>query len=124
MTAVNGIGWFEIGTDRPAEAETFYGDLFGWTFADDETTPGGGYRVITTPDADGLRGGVFDTRGEAPGYAVFVVRVADTPATCARVTAAGGKVLTGPKQAPSGLAFAYLADPAGNQFGVFTPPAD
>jgi uncharacterized protein len=123
MTAANGIGWFEIGTDRPAEAERFYGDVFGWTFADDGMP--GGYRIVTTPDRDGLRGGLFPTGGDIPNYAVFVVRVADTAETCRRVEAAGGKVVAGPKEAPSGLTFAYLHDPAGNQLGVFTPaPGD
>ncbi len=31
MPAVNAIAWFEIGTDNPAEAERFYGDVFGLT---------------------------------------------------------------------------------------------
>jgi predicted enzyme related to lactoylglutathione lyase len=31
MPGSNGIGWFEIGTDDPAAAERFYGDVFGWT---------------------------------------------------------------------------------------------
>jgi uncharacterized protein len=33
----NGIGWFEIGTDDPAAAERFYGDVFGWTVSQDDT---------------------------------------------------------------------------------------
>lgn len=121
MSAVNGIGWFQIGTDQPAEAERFYGELFGWTFADDEHA-GAAYRIITTPGENGLQGGIADTRGAAPGHAVFSVLVADTEATCRQAEAAGGKVLV-KREVPGGLTLAHLLDPSGNQFQVFSPPA-
>lgn len=121
MTAFNGIGWFEIGTDRPEAAERFYGDVFGWTFGDDSS--GAGYRMVTTPGADRPGGGIFPTGGTTPNYAVFYVVVEDAAATCAQAERAGGKVLAGPQRAPSGLTFAHLLDPSGNHFGVFTPPA-
>ncbi len=102
MSAVNGIAWFEIGTDEPAAVERFYGDVFGWTFTDDDPSNG--------------------TGGTVPNYAVFTVLVADTAATCRQAEAAGGKVLVAPQTAPNGLTFAHLLDPSGNHFGVFTPP--
>ncbi len=117
----NGIGWFEIGTDTPAETERFYGELFGWSFTDDGTS-GMPYRIITTPAEGAIRGGVFATGGKVPNYAVFVVVVADTEETCRRAEAVGGKVLVAPQHAEGGLTFAHLLDPAGNHFGVFTPP--
>ncbi len=125
MSAVNGIAWFEIGTDQPAAAERFYGELFGWTFADDENSSsadGTPYRIVTTPVENGLRGGIFATGGTMPNYAVFTVMVADTPETCRRAEAAGGKVLAAPKTDPSGLTFAHLLDPSGNHIGVYSPP--
>ena len=125
MSAVNGIAWFEIGTDEPAAAERFYGELFGWTFTDDDNSSsadGTAYRIVTTPAEGGLRGGIFGTGGTVPNYAVFTVMVADTAETCRRAEAAGGKVLVAPKTEPGGLTFAHLLDPSGNHFGVFTPP--
>ena len=125
MSAVNGIAWFEIGTDQPAAAERFYGDLFGWTFADDDdsvSADGSAYRIVTTPAEGGPRGGLFATGGTMPNYAVFTVLVADTAETCRRAESAGGKVLVGPKIESGGLTFAHLLDPSGNHFGVFTPP--
>jgi predicted enzyme related to lactoylglutathione lyase len=116
----NGIGWFEIGTDDPAAAERFYGELFGWSFTDDDS--GLPYRIVTTPAPDSIRGGVFATGGQLPNYAVFCVVVPDTDEACRRAEAAGGKVLVPTQRTEAGLAFAHLLDPAGNQFGVFTPP--
>lgn len=121
----NGIGWFEIGTDQPETAERFYGDVFGWTFADDGQLPDGSapYRIVSTPTAGSIQGGVFATGGRMPNYAVFCVEVADTAAACRQAEAAGGKVLAGPLTGPSGVTFAHLLDPSGNQFGVYTAPA-
>jgi predicted enzyme related to lactoylglutathione lyase len=122
----NGIGWFEIGTDRPADAEKFYGDVFGWKFGDDDDSTaaeGVPYRIVTTPAADSIRGGLYATGGTVPNYAIFTVRVADTAASCRQAEAAGGKVLVAPQTEPGGLTFAHLLDPSGNHFGVYTPPA-
>ena len=121
-TMVSGIGWFEIGTDDPTAAERFYGDVFGWTFADDpdSTMP---YRIVTTPAAGSIGGGVLGTGGAVPGYAIFYVLVADVAAACSQAEAAGGRVLVPATTNNVGLTFAHLADPAGNRFGVFSPPA-
>ncbi|HEX3785980.1 MAG TPA: VOC family protein [Pseudonocardiaceae bacterium] len=124
MPGFNGIGWFEVGTDDPAAAQRFYGDVFGWTVAKgDPNSPDLSYQLFTTGDADGIGGGLFATKGELPNYAIFTLVVEDVEDTCRRVEKAGGTVARAPKTNPGGVTFAYLLDPAGNQFGVFTPPA-
>jgi predicted enzyme related to lactoylglutathione lyase len=127
MSGVNGIAWFEIATDQPAVAERFYGDVFGWTFANDtdSTNPDGTpYRIITAPADSGLaQGGLFATGGTVPNYAVFYVLVTDPAETARQAEAAGGKVLVAPTTSPDGLTFAHLLDPVGNHFGVYAPPA-
>jgi uncharacterized protein len=122
MAGFNGIAWFEIGTDDPAGAQKFYGEVFGWTFGhDDGDVPG--YQMVTAGDGPGLHaGGLFDTAGTLPGYAVFGVLVADVAETCARVQAAGGSVRRAPEVTPAGITFAHLLDPAGIQFEVFSTP--
>ncbi|MCW2640927.1 MAG: hypothetical protein JWP76_3233 [Dactylosporangium sp.] len=118
----NGIGWFEIGTDDPAGAERFYGQLFGWSVGADE----GGempYRIVETPAAGSIKGGIFGTGGKVPGYAVFCVVVADVADTCRRAEAAGGKVLVPATTADGGMWFAHLLDPSGNHFGIYSPSA-
>lgn len=123
MTGLHGIGWFEIGTDDPVAAERFYGDVFGWTVAHDDTkSTDPAYQVLTTGDAQGLHGGLFATQGRMPGYAVFTVLVDDVDAACRRVVQAGGQVQRAPEVNPVGVTFAHLLDPSGNHFAVFTPP--
>jgi predicted enzyme related to lactoylglutathione lyase len=118
----NGIGWFEIGTDEPDRAERFYGDLFGWSFTveDDGDQP---YRTVDTNVAGSIGGGVFPTGGKAPNYAIFYVVVDDVAETCRRAEAGGGKVIVPAQTTSNGLTFAHLLDPAGNNFGVYTPSA-
>jgi hypothetical protein len=118
MPGFNGIGWFEVGTDNPAAAAKFYGDVFGWTIAQ----PDPSYQLFATGDPDGIGGGLFDTKAELPNYATFTIVVEDVEETCRRVQQAGGKIDREPKTNPAGLSFAYLLDPAGNLFGVFSPP--
>lgn len=124
MPALNGIAWFEIGTDNPAEAERFYGDVFGWTVAHDDTkSTDPAYRILTTGGGSLPNGALFDTKGATPSYAVFTVLVEDVEATCRLVVDAGGVVQRPPTVNPVGVTFAHLLDPAGNHFAVFTPPS-
>jgi len=122
MAGFNGVAWFEIGTDDPAGAQKFYGDIFGWTFGQD-AGDGPGYQMVTAGEGPGLHaGGLLDTGGALPGYAVFGVLVTDVAETIRRVEAAGGSVRRAPEVTPAGITFAHLLDPAGNQFEVFTMP--
>jgi uncharacterized protein len=122
MAGFNGVAWFEIGTDDPAGAQKFYGEIFGWTFGHD-AGDAAGFQMVTAGEGPGLHaGGLFDTGGARPGYAVFGVLVADVAETCRRVEAAGGSIRRAPEVTPAGITFAHLLDPAGNQFEVFTMP--
>jgi uncharacterized protein len=118
------VTWFEIGTDDPATARSFYGDLFGWRF-----TPEGPYTLVSTVEGDEPSGGIQDTG--APGndgplrsYAIPYVQVTDVAATCARVEGLGGKVLAPAVTAPNGIVVGHITDPAGNHVGLWTPPPD
>lgn len=68
MTGFNGTGWFEIGTDDPAAAERFYGEVFGWTLSHDATkSTDPAYRIFTTGDAEGLQVHRIRARRGRPG---------------------------------------------------------
>ena len=118
----NPVTWFEIGTDDPEAAMTFYGQVFGWTFETHDS-----YSMITTGPDHPLHGGINDTRAAGSGtpttYAVPYIQVEVVADACAAVEAAGGKVIVGPASTPEGLDFAHVADPAGNHIGLWRPPA-
>ncbi|MCG5439607.1 VOC family protein [Micromonospora foliorum] len=116
------ITWFEIGADRPEEAERFYGELFGWTFEEEGAAGGGSYRVTGAGGDTGIGGAIRALDGTSPNYAVFYAEVPDVSEMCRRAEAAGGKVLVAARTTPSGLTLAHLLDPAGNRLGVFTSP--
>lgn len=124
-TTGNPVGWFEIGTADPDSARRFYAAAFGWRFDLMD-----GYSIITTGDGHPLQGGIQDTtsaelpEGTPLRYAVPYVLVSDTAAACERVESLGGKVLVPATPTPMGLVYAHVADPDGNHFGLFTPPAD
>ncbi|WP_067800446.1 VOC family protein [Actinomadura formosensis] len=121
VPAFNTVTWFQVGADAPVEARRFYGDMFGWRFALDPDDDG--YDLISYPGADRPSGGIAHTSGPAENHAMFLVLVEDVDAACAQAEEHGGKVAMPAATASSGLKFAYLEDPAGNRFGVFTPAA-
>jgi predicted enzyme related to lactoylglutathione lyase len=114
--ANNTVAWFEIGAPDVDAAKAFYGQLFDWSFA-----PDGAYTLITAPDAAGPSGGIFNTGGNIPPYAVFVVKVADVAATAARTEELGGKIVVAPMELEDGMVVAYLTDPNGSMFALFSP---
>ena len=65
--------------------------------------------------------GIFNTGGNIPPYAVFVVQVDDVAATAARSEELGGKVVVAPMTLEDGMAIAYLTDPNGSMFALFSP---
>ena len=120
------LAWFEVATSDPDAAQKFYGSLFDWTFVSDGPAASGGmdYRNIQASGADRPMGGIFGTGGQAPDHAVFYILVADVERTCADAQQLGGTVVGQHLDpGPGAPTFAHLTDPAGNLFGVFTPPA-
>ena len=115
----NNVAWFEIGTPDVEAAKAFYGPLLGWSFA-----PDGPYTLITAPGAADPSGGIFGTGGNIPPYAVFVVKVADVAATASRAEELGGKVVVAPMKLGDGMVVAYLTDPDGSMFALFSPGAE
>ncbi|WP_067485116.1 VOC family protein [Actinomadura hibisca] len=116
--AYDTVNWFQIGTDDSATAQRFYSELFGWKFTLD---PKDAYSLISFRGDEQPSGGMTATDPES-NHANFLVVVRDVAAACAKAEAAGGKVVVPAITAPSGLVFATIADPAGNEFGVYSPP--
>ncbi len=72
--ATNTVAWFDIGAPDIDAAKAFYGPLFGWSFA-----PDGAYTLITAPGVPGPSGGIFNTGGNIPPYAVSLSRSQTSP---------------------------------------------
>ncbi|WP_169811068.1 VOC family protein [Nocardia amamiensis] len=120
------MAWFEIATSDAGSAEKFYGSLFDWSFEADGPSAAAGidYHNIKASGAETPMGGIIGTGGQLPNHAVFYILVADVDATCADAEQLGGSVVRKNLDSGPGVpAFAYLRDPVGNMFAVFTPPA-
>ena len=105
---------FEVtGKDQKA-LQTYYGQLFGWSFNTDNP---GGYGM-TEPASSGVIVGIGSDPTGGAGWVTGYVTVLDVNATLARAEALGGKVIM-PKFSPDGTAQrARVADPEGHILGI------
>lgn len=108
----------------PDEAKQFYGELFDWNFKLNTDLPGVNYHAVVTPGGEQPAGGVFESEGKFPDYAIFYVLVQDVNETIKRAEELDGKVVMSPVTDASGITFARLHDNAGHHFGVFSMPAN
>ena len=109
----NPIVHAEIRSTDPDATRTFFGQLFGWTF------PAGaipGYSYVETGVPDALPGGISPLQG-GDALVTFFVGVEDIDAVIADATRLGGTVVQQPARVP-GVAFALIADPAGQVVGL------
>lgn len=108
------VGWFDISADDAAAAQSFYGDLFGWTITqlDDSYALVGG-------EPEGPAGGIGQAGDGAPytGLVVYFA-VADVAATLDRATELGGSVVLPPVEIPGRGRIAVFTDPEGNKVGL------
>lgn len=107
------IRWVHIQTPHPDEAQQFFGQLFGWTFAagrdrDSLIQVGGfGFGLLSGPPA-----------GESPQIRVMV-NVADVQAAAVKVAALEGKATVVTSLVDDG-SMAVCTDPNGAGFLLFT----
>ena len=115
---------FEIPFENKQRAMTFYSSCFGWRLTD---MPQMNYVMANTVDVDdrqmpkepgAINGGLFQRPAEAPSPTIYV-GVASVDGTLAKVTAAGGRVVTQRTPIPGMGAYARIADPEGNVIGLF-----
>jgi predicted enzyme related to lactoylglutathione lyase len=112
--------WYELMTNDIAAAQSFYGGLLGWTFAD-AGMPEGEYHLFSAdgPPVGGLMPITADMKsnGAMPMWAGYI-GVDDVDQSVTAATAAGGSVLM-PAWDVNGVGrMAMLADPQGAPFYV------
>lgn len=118
------IGWYELHTTSLDGALDFYGNLFGWRKGDTmDMGPNGVYQLFfTDAQGDNADGGMVLTEPDAPAsYWLYYINVASVDTSLARISAGGGKVLTGPHQVPGGTWIVSGLDPQGAAFAVVGP---
>lgn len=110
------ICYVEIGATNVVRTAKFYQTIFGWEFADIDST---GYSTFGT--GDGIGGGLYRTEKVKSGGGVIIyIAVDDIPAVLGRVAAAGGRIIVPKSEIPGTGWFGHFADPEGNHLGLFT----
>ena len=103
----------EIRSADPDATRSFFGQLFGWTFADGG---GPGYTYVETGVEGAVPGGISPLQGGQP-LVTFFVGVSDVAATLEAAVARGGRIVQDATKVP-GVTFGLLADPQGNVVGL------
>lgn len=113
----NQIAHFAINADDFDRAQSFYGQVFGWSF--EAWGPPGFARIDT---GEGGLGGALQTRREIGGKAIHAfectIAVDDVDATCRAVEKAGGRVVMD-KSTIAGVGhLVFFEDSEGNVVGA------
>jgi predicted enzyme related to lactoylglutathione lyase len=118
------LTWNDLITTDPEAAARFYGDLFGWTIG--RVAPGEPYWTIDNRGT--ANGGVMEQppelrqAGVPPVWNAYFA-VEDLDAALATAQEAGGAVVFGPMEVPSGR-FAVVRDPQGAVFSLVAGQLD
>ncbi len=111
------VGWHELLAADWEKAWAFYGELFGWQKADADTDELGTYQLFS---AGGRTiGGMLTKPPTVPNpYWLYYFNVGDIDIAAERVTAGGGKILSGPLEVPGGSWTVQCMDPQGALFAL------
>ena len=112
----NKIGWFEVVGKDAKKLQTFYAELFGWTY---KAAPGSAYGM-TDPEATGVGGGVGSHPGEG-SWTTFYVGVENVDVALGQAKRLGAKELVPVTRLPD-VTFAVFADPEGHPIGLMEQP--
>jgi predicted enzyme related to lactoylglutathione lyase len=109
--------WVDVEQPDPEAARHFYGELFGWTFADAVPADAPGSYWIASLDGR-------DVAAVAPGSGGPVawntyVAVDDADATAASIASHGGAIVSEPEDAGPGGRAASCTDPTGASFRLW-----
>jgi predicted enzyme related to lactoylglutathione lyase len=118
------VRWNELASPDQAGSLAFYNKHFGFEF--NEKMPMGEYGDYAFIDHGGQRLGAIMQRGspEQPALWLMYFGVPSLMAAKAKVEAAGGKVVMGPMQVPTGVWIIVGIDPQGAGFGLVGPKGE
>ena len=113
--------WDELMTSDADAAQTFYGEVFGWTTSD-MGPDYGGYRIFNRGgDENGIAGLMTVPDPAIPPHWQPYVAVDDPDATAAKAQKLGGATLMEPTDVPKVGRIGVLRDPQGATFGIIKP---
>jgi predicted enzyme related to lactoylglutathione lyase len=116
--------WVELATTDSNAAKTFYTQLFGWTYVDNQVSPD---MVYTMAQLDGKDVGALyqmtpDMRAQGiPPNWMSYVSVANADETTEKAKANGATVLNGPFDVFTHGRMAVIQDPTGAVFSIWQP---
>ena len=114
------IGWRELHAADGDKAWDFYSKLFGWKKLQEMPMgPLGVYRLFSAGDEARLGGMMTKMKDTPEAMWLYYINVKGTATEAAeRVNKAGGKVLMGPHQVPTGQWIVQATDKEGHMFGL------
>ncbi len=106
---------FEVIGKDPGKLREYYGELFGWSFAD----PMGPTDYTTLKDQDGIGGGIGGVPEGYDGHVTFYVQVQDVGEALEKAESLGGQRMMGPDEVPGvGIVIGLFQDPQGHVIGL------
>jgi uncharacterized protein len=108
------VMWFEVLGHDGGKLQQFYGNLFGWTFADENAS---GYGVVNTGGARGIMGGVGAVYPGTRSWVTFYTETPDVTASLAKAQALGGRIVM-PRTELPGVILGIFEDPEGHTLGL------
>ncbi len=109
--------WVDLASADPEAAESFYGELFGWSTSDPAPPELGGHRNFLH---DGRVVGGLTPMGDVQAWTTYF-SVAGADETAATIIAGGGQVLQAPADVGDLGRMAICTDPEGAVFGLWQP---
>ena len=111
------VGWHELLADDWKKAFAFYGELFGWQKADDESGLADKYQLFSAGGQ--MQGGMLNkSPKEQFSFWLLYFNVGDLDAAMGRIKSGGGRVFEGPFRLPDGDWIARCRDPQGTAFAI------
>jgi uncharacterized protein len=115
--------WLELAALDTAAARQFYGDLFGWTYAEMPSGPDMPPYIIANAqnrEAAAMYSMMKDQRDQGmPAFWLPYVAVASVDQTVPQIGALGGQIMSGPNDVPGAGRMAVALDPAGGAFAIW-----
>ncbi len=112
----NLVDHWEITGKDGAALQSFYGDLFGWTY---DTNNPMNYGIVGDREAgDSITGGVGQTPDGSDGMVTFYIGVDDVGAFLEKATSLGGTVFMPETEVMENVVIGLFADPEGHVIGL------